>query len=252
MSDQTRANRARETAKLLIRRALQRADLEIGRGSYAGRLVRTLDSRGIDTVLDVGANVGQYATLTRSAGFGGRIISCEPLSGAYAELARRAERDDRWTTLNVAVGAEPGEATINVSANSFSSSIRGMTDAHLRTAPGSRFIDTEVVPVTTVAEIVATHAVDPARTLLKIDTQGFEGEVLRGAGDLVGRVAAIQLELSFVELYDDQLLFDELVGAMARDGYRIQQLEPGISDPDGRMLQVDGLFVLTSGDSAAA
>jgi FkbM family methyltransferase len=248
MSDQTRANRARETAKLVIRRTLQRADLEIGRGSYAGRLVRTLESRGIDTVLDVGANVGQYAALTRSAGFGGRIISCEPLSGAYGELARRASRDDGWTALNVAVGAEPGEATINVAANSFSSSIRGMTDAHLRTAPGSRFVSSETVPVTTVAEISAVHDVDPARTLLKIDTQGFEGEVLQGAGEMVGELAAIQLELSFVELYDGQLLFDDLVGAMARDGYRIQQLEPGISDPDGRMLQVDGLFVRLADD----
>lgn len=248
MTDQSRANKVRETAKLAIRKTLQRADLEIGRGAFSGRLRRTLTSQGIDTVLDVGANVGQYATLLRSAGFDGRIISCEPLSGAFEQLSRRSSGDARWTTLNVAVGAEPGEATINVAANSFSSSIRDMTDAHLRTAPGSRFIAAEVVPVTTVAELSATHAVDPARTLLKIDTQGFEGEVLQGAGDLVGRLAAIQLELSFVELYDGQLLFDDLVSSMATHGYRIQQLEPGISDPDGRMLQVDGLFVRTSAD----
>ena len=248
MSDQSRTNRARETAKLAIRKTLQRADLEIGRGAYAGRLVRTLESRGIDTVLDIGANVGQYATLTRSAGFSGRIISCEPLSGAFHEIGKRAARDASWTVLNVAAGAEPGEATINVAENSFSSSIRGMTDAHLRTAPGSRFVAVETVPVTTVVDLVREHGVDPARTLLKIDTQGFEGEVLQGAGDLVGQMAAIQLELSFVELYDDQLLFDDLVGAMARDGYRIQQLEPGISDPDGRMLQVDGLFVRLADD----
>ncbi|EFQ82070.1 methyltransferase, FkbM family [Aeromicrobium marinum DSM 15272] len=248
MTDQSRANRVRETAKLVIRRTLQRADLEIGRGSYASRLVRTLDSRGIDTVLDIGANVGQYATLTRSAGFGGRIISCEPLSGAYAEISRRAAHDDRWTALNVAVGAEPGTATINVSENSYSSSLRDMTSAHLDAAPQSRFIATEEVPVTTVTEIVTTHGVDPSRALLKIDTQGFEGEVLRGAGDLIGQVAAIQLELSFVELYADQLLFDELVAQMAADGYRIQQLETGISDASGRMLQVDGLFVRRADD----
>lgn len=243
MSDQSLTNRARETAKLWVRRSLQRADVEIGRGPYASRLVRTLDSRSIDTVLDVGANVGQYATLTRGAGFRGRIISCEPLSGAYAQLARRAARDDRWTALNTAVGAEPGAATINVSQNSFSSSLRDMTAAHLDTAPGSRYVATERVPVTTVAALVDQHGVDPERTLLKIDTQGFESEVLRGAGDLVGRVGAIQLELSFVELYDGQALFDDLVARLARDGYRIQQLEPGISDAHGRMLQVDGLFV---------
>lgn len=250
MTDQSMTNRARETGKLWIRRTLQRADLEIGRGSYAGRLVRTLASHDVRAVLDIGANVGQYAVLTRSAGFGGQIISCEPLSGAFAQLSQRAAKDEHWTALNTAVGAEPGTATINVSENSFSSSIRDMTEAHLTTAPQSRFIATEEVPVTTVAALVEAHGLDPRHTLLKIDTQGFEDEVLRGAGDLVGQVAAIQLELSFVELYAGQRLFDDLVAAMATAGYRIQQLEPGISDPDGRMLQVDGLFVRREDDPA--
>lgn len=248
MSDQNLTNRARETGKLWVRRALQRADLEIGRGPYAGRLVATLRSRGVDTVLDVGANVGQYATLTRSAGFDGTIISCEPLSGAFAELSARADRDDRWNALNVAVGAEPGTATINVSQNSFSSSIRDMTAAHLDTAPASRYVGTEEVEVVTVTDLVAAHGITPERMLLKIDTQGFESEVLAGAGDVVGRAAAVQLELSFVELYEGQLLFDELVARLADQGYRIQQLEPGISDPSGRMLQVDGLFVRRADD----
>lgn len=248
MTDQTLANRARERAKLVVRRALQRADLEVGRGSFAGRLASTLESRGIDTVLDVGANVGQYTALLRSAGFEGTVVSCEPLSGAYAELERRAAKDHRWTTLNTAVGAERGEITINVAANSFSSSVREMTSAHLRAAPGSGYVATERVPVTTVAELVADHRLDPARCLLKIDTQGFEDEVLRGAGDLLGSLAGVQLELSFVELYAGQSLFDELVGRMAGLGYRIQQLDPGISDPDGRLLQVDGLFVLAAED----
>lgn len=251
MSDQSRTNRARETAKLWVRRALQRADLQIGRGSYASRLAQTLQAHHVDTVLDIGANVGQYAVLTRTAGFAGRIISCEPLSGAYGELSQRAARDERWTALNTAVGAETGSATINVSQNSFSSSIRDMTTAHLETAPGSRYFTTEDVHVTTVRDLVETYAIDPARCLLKIDTQGFEGEVLRGAGDLVGQVEAIQLELSFVELYDGQLLFDELVARMASGGYRIQQLEPGISDEAGRLLQVDGLFLRRDGGTVS-
>ncbi|MEH3034314.1 MAG: FkbM family methyltransferase [Aeromicrobium erythreum] len=248
MSDQSLSNRVRETAKLGLRKALQRADLEIGRGSYATRLVNTLRSREIETVLDVGANVGQYAVLTRSAGFGGRIISCEPLSGAFGQIAARAKSDPRWTVLNTAVGAEPGETTINVSENSFSSSIREMTHEHLDAAPGSGYIAVETVPVTTVRDVVAEHDVDPARALLKIDTQGFEDEVLRGAGDLVGRFAAIQLELSFVELYAGQRLYEDLVADMAAAGYRIQQIDPGFSNEAGRLLQVDGLFVLASGD----
>ena len=76
--DQTLANRARERVKLLVRGALMRADLEVSRGPYTSRVARTLHAQGIDTVLDVGANVGQYASLLRRAGFAGRILSCEP------------------------------------------------------------------------------------------------------------------------------------------------------------------------------
>ncbi|MCR4514752.1 FkbM family methyltransferase [Aeromicrobium sp. 50.2.37] len=248
MSDQTLTNRVRETAKLALRRALQRADLEIGRGSYASRLAATLRSRGIDTVVDVGSNVGQFSTLLRSAGYAGTIHGYEPLSGAYAELAARAAKDPRWTVHHAAVGAAPGSLTINVSANSFSSSIRPMTDAHRTAAPGSDYVASEPVDVTTVALLVQEHGIVPERSLLKIDTQGFEDEVLQGAGDLVGRFAAIQLELSFVELYAGQRLHDELVRDLQAAGYRLQQLDPGFSDQDGRLLQVDGLFVLTSHD----
>lgn len=248
MTDQTFANRARETAKLALRRALQRADLQIGRGSHATHLVQTLRSRDLDTVLDVGANVGQFATLLRSAGFDGTIHGYEPLAGAFAELSGRAAEDPAWWVHHAAVGAEPGTAEINVSANSFSSSIRPMTEAHRTAAPGSDYVASEPVEVTTVAAIVAEHGIDPARTLLKIDTQGFEDEVLAGAGDLVGRFAAVQLELSFVELYAGQRLHDEIVADLKAAGYRLQQLEPGFSDQDGRLLQVDGLFVLTAHD----
>jgi FkbM family methyltransferase len=243
-TDQTLANRLRERAKLAIRGVLQRADLDVSRGTYTNRLVRTLDSRDVDCVLDIGANVGQYATLTRRSGFAGRIISCEPLTGAFGELRDRAARDDQWLPLHTAVGREPGTTTINVSANSFSSSVLDMTDAHLDSAPGSGYISSETVPMTTVRALSSQHSVDPAHTLLKIDTQGYEEEVLAGAGDLVGKFAAIQLELSFVELYAGQQLFDDLYELMGAKGYYLHSLEPGFSDATGRLLQCDGLFAL--------
>lgn len=247
-TDQTLANRLRERAKLVIRGALQKADLEVSRGTYSSRLARTLDARGLDTVLDIGANVGQFATLIRRAGFAGRIISCEPLTGAFGELCDRAARDERWLAVQTAVGREPGSTTINVSANSFSSSVLDMTDAHLTSAPGSGYIATETVPMTTVRGLVAKHAVEPGRTLLKIDTQGYEEEVLAGAGDLVAEFGAIQLELSFVELYAGQQLFDDLYARMRGLGFRLQIIEPGFSDASGRLLQCDGLFVRTVDD----
>lgn len=242
--DQTLANRMRERAKLIVRGALMRADLDVTRGAYATRLARTLAARDLQTVLDVGANVGQYGSLLRRAGYAGRIVSCEPLSGAFAQLQRRAAGDPAWTTLRTAVGRERGDTTINVAANSFSSSLLPMTDAHRLSAPGSDYVAQETVPVTTVRALVAGHEVAPERTLLKIDTQGYEAEVLAGAGDLLDQLGAVQLELSFVELYEGQELFDAHYERMRERGFRLHIIEPGFSSPeDGRMLQIDGLFV---------
>ena len=77
-----------------------------------------------------------------------------------------------------------------------------------------------------------------------LDTQGYEAHVLAGAGELLPSFPAIQLELSFVPLYEGQLLADDLICLLAEHGFRMHALESGFADPrTGRMLQADGLFV---------
>jgi hypothetical protein len=104
-------------------------------------------------------------------------------------------------------------------------------------------VGTETVTLTTVGDLVREHALDPATCLLKVDTQGYEAEVLAGAGDLLDQFAGVQLELSFVELYTGQQLFDALVTKMRGHGFEMWSLDPGISDASGRLLQCDGLFI---------
>ena len=243
VAEQRLANRLRERAKLAVRRALHRVDLDVSRGPYANRLASTLDAEGIEAILDIGANVGQFATMVRRAGFAGRIVSCEPLQGAFGQLSSRAGRDPSWIVVHTAVGSESGTTTINVSANSFSSSVRAMTDEHLTSAPGSEYVGSETVGLATVRDLVAEHRLTPSRTLLKVDTQGFEDEVLTGAGDLLPQFGAIQLEMSLVELYADQKLFHDHYTLLREHGFWLHIIEPGFSGPTGRMLQCDGLFV---------
>lgn len=206
-------------------------------------------------VLDIGANIGQYASLLRSCGFDGQIVSCEPLTDAYAKLSRRSSGDSNWESLQTAVGPNVGEAEIHVAANSYSSSLLPTT-ARLRTAyPGAVASTVERVEVTTVAALVASRDLTPSRSLLKIDTQGFESEVLDGAGDMLKEFGAIQLELSFVPLYDGQALYADLVDRLDRIGFVLFTSETGISDPTtGQLLQCDALFVrrdrLATGDGA--
>jgi FkbM family methyltransferase len=231
-------------AKMALHSALQKRNLDLVRNPFPVQISTALSYLHLGTVLDIGGNIGQYGSALRASGFKGRIISCEPLGDAYPHLAKRASADPSWIALNTAVGTEPGEIEINVSANSYSSSILPMTDAHSLAAPGSEYVRSEKVAMTTIADILTAQDVDPGSALLKIDTQGYEGAVLDGAGDRLGEFAAVQLELSMVPLYDGGPLFEDLVQRMRDAGFGIFALEGGFGDPrTGRMLQCDGFFV---------
>jgi FkbM family methyltransferase len=210
------------------------------------RLNRTLLAVGVETVLDVGANQGQYAALLRSAGFRGTIHSFEPLDDAYSLLAKRAKNDSAWFTHHFALGDRPSHANIHVSANSYSSSILPMTAAHLDAAPDSIVEREQAICIEPLASIADRLELQPERTLLKVDTQGFEAKVLAGAGQLLDEIAAVQLELSMVTLYEGQLLFDDLLDMMRQRRFELVSLEPGIANTWGRMLQCDGVFLRRS------
>jgi FkbM family methyltransferase len=193
-------------------------------------------------VIDVGANIGQYGTALRVGGYRGRIISCEPLPPAFAHLRSRARRDPHWQVINQAMGAEPGALTLHVAANSYSS-ILPMTSVHVVAAPGSETVDAVDVSVSTIADLVSEYDIVPERTMLKVDTQGYESQVLDGAGDVLPRLGAIQLELSFVTLYEHQQLADALFRRMDRVGFGLYAWDSSFSDPrTGRLLQADVVF----------
>jgi FkbM family methyltransferase len=237
------SGRAKEFAKIALRSALHKRNLDLVRHPYPVRVATAMSWLGIGTLFDIGANIGQYGAAVRSSGFEGRIISCEPLPDAYPHLARRAAGDPNWTALQTAVGDHVGTIEINVSANSFSSSVLPMTDAHLESAPGSHRIAVEKVPLTTVEELLSAYEVDPAHTMLKIDTQGYESFVLDGAGPVLTDFAAVQLEMSFVALYAGQALYDSLMTRLTGQGFEIYGMDAGFADPKtGRMMQCDVLF----------
>ena len=206
-----------------------------------GRLMTFLQ---IDVVLDVGANTGQYAHELRSdLGFDGRIYSFEPTSAAFRTLQARAAGDAEWTTFNFALGDVAGRTTINLAENSESSSMLEMLPAHLSAEPESRFVSTEDIEIKTLDAIFEEVCRPGERVYLKIDTQGFEGRVLRGAEGSLDKIDTIQLEMSLAPLYDGQSSFSELVELLLSKRYTIVGLEPGFSDPlTGRLLQADAIF----------
>lgn len=226
-----------------VRRLVNRTGFDVTREHFKHRFVHSLDLHRIDTVLDIGANTGQFALALRRAGFTGRIHSVEPLAEAFAALQRAGTRDPAWTAERAAVSDEPGLVVINVAGNSVSSSILPMLDRHADAAPSSRYVATEDVRATTVDEIVADRGLRPESTLLKIDVQGFEKSVLDGARKNLAGFAGVRTEMSLVELYEGQALLPEIVALLGAVGFDLWYVEPGFVEPGTRrLLQLDGVF----------
>lgn len=224
---------------------LRRTGCEVRR-SDAFRRVRLLNRVGVDLVLDVGAATGIYARDLRTYGYGGRIVSFEPLPLAYTELVGRSRGDELWTTERVALGSNAGSAVINVAANSDSSSLLPMLDRHRSSAPHANYVSATTVPVRRLDSYA--HVVgDAAHPFLKVDVQGFEREVLDGASEVLDQMVGVQIEISFVPLYEGGMLHLELLSRMDEMGVTLVGLEPGFRDPStGHLLQADGLFLRTT------
>lgn len=212
--------------------------------SQDARMARLLAHHGIDLVLDVGANTGGYGQSLRDIGYGGDILSFEPLEDAHAELSRLAAGDERWHIApRMAVGSENGEIVINVAGNSVSSSVLPMHDTHAQAAPQSRYVGTQRVPLNRLDAITHPALATSRSTLLKIDTQGYEMPVLLGAAGLLASVRGIQLELSVTPLYEGQTLYRDMIDWLAAQGFELWNLVPGFLDEStGRLLQFDGVF----------
>ena len=209
------------------------------------QLATILESTNIELVLDVGANEGQFAEEIRTFGYRGDIVSFEPLSHPYAALQRKSLSDPLWHLHpRCALGATDGNIRINVAGNSVSSSALPMLDLHRNAAPGSAYKGNETVPMIKLDTVAADYLDSEKNALLKIDTQGYESQVLEGAKDSLSSIAAVMLELSLAPLYEGQALWLDIVDTLLGAGFAIWAVQPVFIAPyTGRTLQVDGIFV---------
>jgi FkbM family methyltransferase len=234
----------------LMKRAIQflanTLGYEVHKRSWFGPRDRLAMMRdlGINFVLDVGANAGTYASDLRREGYGGRIWSYEPLQTAFAHLDKAAALDDLWKPINCGCGAKSGSAEINVAKNSQSSSLLPMLGAHFQNAPDSEYISQERISICSLDDSVMSSLGPEDNVWLKIDTQGYEAEVLKGATRLMRHVRALECELSLVPLYEGQLLVDEMIKMIYRMGFRMVGMAPVFFEPGtGYALQIDGTFL---------
>jgi FkbM family methyltransferase len=226
-----------------IRRLARRLGYEVRQytplRSLAAARERLLD--GIDVVLDVGANAGQYGEGLRERGYRGRLVSLEPVAEAYAELRRRAAADGAWEAVRVAASDADGELTLNVTDDSRSTSVLPRNE-RFADKPGWAPKESVTVEARRLDGLLGELLRPDERAYLKLDVQGYERNVLDGAGAALARFEAIELELSVTPLYEGQPGLTEMLPLLAERGFRPVSLEPILLDDEGLLMELDGLF----------
>jgi len=208
------------------------------------RRLKIINYCNINTLFDIGANTGDYSKKMRDLGFQHKIISFEPLNDAFGILEKHALKDGNWIVNNYALGDEDTQSIINISGNSCSSSILNMLPKHIESDPDSKYIAQQEIEVKKLDSIFSSFTKKTDNVMVKIDTQGYEKNVIDGAQESLKRVSIIQLEMSIVPLYTNEMLFTEMIKYLESKGFQLFSLENGHYNRNtGQLLQVDGIFV---------
>jgi FkbM family methyltransferase len=234
----------------LARALLNRAGFDLIRtkhqhGSLDAHLRNLFDAKAIDCVLDVGANSGQYGTFLRQLGFDGYIVSFEPVRSVFSKLEHTAARDRKWLCYNLALGDDAGEKEINVYSSTVFSSFLSANDYSKGIWKSLNSVAPELVSVVRLDDIFAEIEQRTACTsvYLKMDTQGFDRNVFNGALNSLGKVLAMQSELSLLSVYEGMpFAYDVLNEYHARD-YYISGLYPINRDDSLAVIEYDCVLV---------
>ncbi len=200
-----------------------------------------LRSFAFATVLDAGANKGQFSLAALCSRPGCRVIAFEPLSAPAARYERLFAGRENISLQRLALGSEPGTVDIHVSGRDDSSSLLPISGVQTETFPGTAEVGREVVQVMPLDQAVDVAALAKP-VLLKIDVQGFELELLKGAENSLNHVSDIYCELSFLPFYEGQPLAPEVIAWLAARGFEMTGVYHIARDRDGRSVQADFHF----------
>lgn len=195
------------------------------------------------TVLDIGANVGQFAVASAKLFPDARVHSFEPVPECAAELQENVGSLGNVEVHPFALGDSEGNVSFHVNAHSHSSSPLPLAEAHHEAFPEARQERTIEVSVSTLDQVF--EGVDLERpVLLKLDVQGYEAQVLQGGEETLKRADYVVMEVSFRPMYEGEKPFLEMVQMMEGYDFRFERPVGWLSEPrTGEILQMDALFV---------
>jgi FkbM family methyltransferase len=217
-----------------VKKILGAAGLELRRldlVDFDRRRTALLGQRGVDLVLDVGANEGQYVSRLRSTGYTGNVVSFEPLRSGYRDLSSNHGRDPHWQGRPYGLGDSNGTAYINTASDSVSSSVLEPSEALLEAAPRADVIERVEAEFRTLDSIWDEVAGRASTPFLKLDVQGFEHRVLDGAEESLNHIGAIEVEMALFPLYESGSQIYDLLPRLHDLGFIAIGTRDGFVDP---------------------
>jgi FkbM family methyltransferase len=207
----------------------------------AGTEHRYVLTRGLNTIIDIGANRGQFALAAREYCPKASVVSFEPLSRAASVYREVFAGDSKVILHEAAIGPSEKTMRMHVSAREDSSSLLPILAAQEDNFPGTEEVGTLDVSVAPLEKyILRKDLVRPV--LLKLDVQGFEFEALLGCASLLGQVDVLYCECSFVELYAGQKLAFDIIDWLSQQGFRLTGIYNPLYGQSGETLQADFMF----------
>jgi FkbM family methyltransferase len=198
-------------------------------------------SRGFQTVVDVGANKGQFSLASRKNLSSASVYAFEPLAKPAAIFSSLFNNDQKVTLFNIAIGPKKRESVMNVSHSDDSSSILEISDLQNDLFPNTYKNGSEVICENTLESALAPYEIfEPS--LLKIDVQGYELEVLKGSLLSLSKFTHVYCECSYLSLYEGQALASDIVKFMMEQGFRLDGVYNTCYTKQGGAIQSDFLF----------
>jgi FkbM family methyltransferase len=235
----------------VTRRALRTVGFDVVRypgddaGKLGAHLLELFERLRIDCVLDVGAHWGEYGSMLRDWGYGGPIVSFEPVAASVARLEEHASKDAAWSVEPVALGSRAGRSSMRVYRASDLASFLPLNDYAARLYDEDADIESyETVSISRLDGIIdqlkSDHACDAF--FLKVDAQGSDLDVIVGASGCLSDIRGIQIETSVQPIYEGMTDYVHALETLREHGYTLTGAFPVSRDGDLRIIELDCVF----------
>ena len=227
---------------------LQRFGIEVKRIDTLQRRIdagkyRWLQEKGIKTIIDIGANVGQFAEMIRPIIPSAMIYSFEPLESCFSELKLKEKTLSPFQCFQYGLGDKNEIKEINHNKFTQSSSLLTMEQRHKDAFPYTKDSYKESISIVTLDSVISNLAIE-SPLFVKIDVQGYELNVLRGAAATLPMIDILIVEVSFTRLYENQPLFEDINKELRKYQFEYVGNFEQLTDPiNGAVLQADAIYI---------